>query len=63
MTPLQAIQAATSVAAQFLGWQDRVGSLTPGHFGDMVALDSDPLTDVTALERVRHVMKGGVVVR
>lgn len=63
MTPLQAIQAATSVAAEFLGWQDRVGSLTPGHYGDMIALDTNPLTDVTALERVDHVMKGGVLVR
>lgn len=63
MTPLQAIQAATSVAAQFLGWQDQVGSLTPGHWGDMIALDSNPLADVTALERVDHVMKGGVLVR
>ena len=63
MTPLQAIQAATSVAAQFLGWSDQVGSLTPGHYGDMIALDADPLADVTALERVGHVMKGGVVVR
>jgi imidazolonepropionase-like amidohydrolase len=63
MTPLQAIQSATSVAAEFLGWQDRVGSLTEGHFGDMIALDTNPLADVRALERVGHVMKGGVVVR
>lgn len=63
MTPLQTIQSATNVAAEFLGWGDRVGSLTPGHFGDMVALDANPLEDVTALERVSHVMKGGVVVR
>ena len=63
MTPLQAIQAATNVAAEFLGWQDRVGSLTPGHYADMIALDANPLADVTALERVEHVMKGGVLVR
>jgi imidazolonepropionase-like amidohydrolase len=63
MTPLQAIQSATSVAAEFLGWGKDVGSLTPGHYADMIALDANPLVDVTALERVSHVIKGGVLVR
>lgn len=62
MTPLQTIQSATTVAAQFLHWDQDVGSLTPGHFGDMIALNSNPLADVTALERVQHVIKGGVLV-
>ncbi|WP_309621584.1 amidohydrolase family protein [Novosphingobium sp.] len=63
MTPLQAIQAATSTAAEFLGWGQDVGSLTPGHYADMIALDANPLEDVTTLEHVGHVIKGGVVVR
>ena len=63
MTPLQAIQSATTVSAEFLGWGADVGSLTPGHYGDMIALNSDPLADVSALERVKHVIKGGVLVR
>jgi imidazolonepropionase-like amidohydrolase len=63
MTPLQAIQSATTVAAEFLGWDKDVGSLTPGHWGDMIALKSNPLADVTELERVQHVIKGGVLIR
>ena len=63
MTPLQAIQSATTVAAQFLGWDKDVGSLAPGHWGDMIALKSNPLADVTELERVQHVIKGGVLIR
>ncbi len=63
MTPLQAIQSATTVAAEFLGWDKDVGSLTPGHWGDMIALKGNPLADVTELERVKHVIKGGVVIR
>lgn len=63
MTPMQAIQAATTVAAQMMGWQANVGSLTPGHWGDMVAAPASPLADIAVLERVAHVMKGGEVVR
>ncbi|MEQ1498140.1 MAG: amidohydrolase family protein [Novosphingobium sp.] len=63
MTPMQAIQSATSVAAEFLGWADQVGSLTPGHWGDMVALNANPLADVRALEHVEQVMKGGRIVQ
>ena len=63
MTPLQAIRSATTVAAEFLGWDKDVGSLTPGHYADMIALRKNPLADVTELERVVHVIKGGVVVR
>ena len=63
MTPLQAIQSATTVAAEFLGWDKDVGSLTPGHWGDMIALKGNPLADVTELERVQHVIKCGVLVR
>jgi imidazolonepropionase-like amidohydrolase len=61
MTPSQAIKAATSDAAELLGWRDRVGSIEAGRFADIVAVAGDPLTDVTELERVTFVMKGGVV--
>jgi imidazolonepropionase-like amidohydrolase len=63
MTPMQAIQAATVNAADLLGWSDKVGSLAPGHYADLVAVRGDPLQDVSELERVQFVMKGGVVVR
>jgi imidazolonepropionase-like amidohydrolase len=61
MTPVQAIRAATSEAAQLMGWQDRVGSLEAGKFADLVAVSGDPTTDITELERVKFVMKGGQV--
>jgi imidazolonepropionase-like amidohydrolase len=63
LTPLQAIQAATINDADLLGWSDRVGTLEPGKWADIVAVDGDPLADVTTLERVKFVMKGGEVVR
>ena len=63
LTPLQAIQAATVNAADLLGWQGKVGSLEPGAWADIVAVDGDPLNDVTTLERVKFVMKGGDVVK
>jgi imidazolonepropionase-like amidohydrolase len=63
LTPLQAIQAATVNAADLLGWPGKVGSLEPGAWADIVAVDGDPLKDVTTLEHVKFVMKGGEVVR
>jgi len=63
LTPLQAIQAATINAADLLGWPGKVGSLEPGAWADIVAVDGDPLKDVTTLERVKFVMKGGEVVK
>lgn len=63
MTPMQAIKAATSVGAKMLGWEDRIGSIKPGHFADIVAVVEDPLRDISALERVAFVMKGGKVVK
>jgi imidazolonepropionase-like amidohydrolase len=64
-TPVQALQMAFSVAAAALnyGWTDRVGTLQKGRFADVIAVPGDPLADVTELERVSFVMKGGVVVR
>jgi imidazolonepropionase-like amidohydrolase len=61
LTPLQSIQAATVNDADLLGWSDRVGVIEPNHFADIIAVDGDPLQDVTTLERVKFVMKGGVV--
>jgi imidazolonepropionase-like amidohydrolase len=61
MTPLAAIQTATINAADLLGWKDRVGTLEPGRWADIVAVDGDPTKDVTILEHVKFVMKGGTV--
>ena len=61
MTPTQAIRSATSEAAQLMGWQDRVGSVEAGQFADLVAVAGDPIADITELERVKFVMKGGQV--
>jgi imidazolonepropionase-like amidohydrolase len=62
LSPMEAIQAATVRAADLLGWSDRVGEVAPGRYADLIAVDGDPLQDVTLLERVSFVMKGGVVV-
>jgi imidazolonepropionase-like amidohydrolase len=63
MTPKRALLAATAHGAEALRMEGKVGSLQPGRFADLVALDGDPLQDPTATERVRLVMKGGQVVR
>lgn len=63
MTPAQAIQSATIVAAEMIGWQEKIGSIDKGKYADIIAVAGDPLTDVTELGRVKFVMKGGQVVR
>ena len=63
MRPLDIIRAVTTNAAEMLGWSDRIGAVEPGKFADLVAVAGDPIADVTELERVRFVMKGGEVVR
>jgi imidazolonepropionase-like amidohydrolase len=63
LTPLQAIQSATINDADLLGWSDKLGTIEPGKWADIIAVDGDPLADVTTLERVRFVMKGGDVVK
>lgn len=63
MAPLAAIQAGTVNAARLLGWRDSIGALRPGFLADIVAVPGDPLRDISALERVKFVMKGGVVYR
>jgi imidazolonepropionase-like amidohydrolase len=61
MTPGQALRAATMTAAELLGMSDQIGSLEAGKFADIVAVPSDPMADVTQLEKVNFVMKGGQV--
>jgi imidazolonepropionase-like amidohydrolase len=63
LSPLQAIQASTINAADLLGWSGKVGTLEPGAWADIIAVDGDPVQDVTTLERVKFVMKGGEVVK
>lgn len=63
MSPMQAIQSATSVAAQALGQGERLGSIQPGRFADLIATVGDPLRDIAALGQVAFVMQGGRVIR
>ena len=62
-TPMQAIEGATRLAAEAIGWSDRVGTLAAGRYADLIAVSGDPLQDITELERVTFVMKGGQVYR
>jgi imidazolonepropionase-like amidohydrolase len=63
MTPMQAIQSATSVAAELFGWQDQVGTIEAGKFADIVAVDGSPLEDIGVLKKMEFVMKDGVVIK
>lgn len=63
MTPLQALRSATTEAAALLGRSKDVGAVSPGHYADLIAVAADPLGDISTLEQVSHVMKGGTVVR
>jgi imidazolonepropionase-like amidohydrolase len=63
MTPMQAIQAATISGADLLGWKDRIGSVTPGKYADLIAVNGDPLADPAELTHVKFVMKGGAVIK
>jgi len=63
MTTAAAIQSGTIVNAEAMGWKDSVGSVTKGKFADLVAVSGDPLADITELQRVKFVMKGGKVMR
>ena len=63
MPALDLIRSITTNAAEMLGWQDRVGAIEPGKFADLIAVSGDPLAEITELERIRFVMKGGEVIR
>jgi imidazolonepropionase-like amidohydrolase len=63
MTPVAALQAATSLGAENIGWEDRIGGIEKGKFADIVAVSGDPLQDITELQRVKFVMKGGKVMK
>ena len=61
MTPAQALMSATSLTAELLGWEDQVGTIKPGLYADIIAVDGNPLDDISEMEDVDFVMKGGVV--
>jgi imidazolonepropionase-like amidohydrolase len=63
LPPIEAIRAATASAADLMGWQDKVGSIEVGKYADLIAVAGDPLIDITELEHVKFVMKGGVVIK
>jgi imidazolonepropionase-like amidohydrolase len=63
LTPVRAIQAATTVNAEVLGWQDQIGTIEKGKYADLIAVSGDPLADITELQRVKFVMKGGKVIK
>ena len=63
LTPARAIQSGTTINAEALGWQDRIGSIDKGKYADMIAVSGDPVADITELQRVKFVMKGGKVIR
>ena len=63
IAPAKAIQSGTIINAEILGWADRIGSVEKGKYADLVAVSGDPLADITELQRVKFVMKGGKVIR
>jgi imidazolonepropionase-like amidohydrolase len=63
LTPASAIQSGTVINAQVLGWQDQIGSIDKGKYADLIAVAGDPMADITELQRVKFVMKGGQVIR
>ena len=63
LTPVRALQAATTVNAEALGWQTQIGSIDEGKYADLIAVSGDPLADITELQRVKFVMKGGKVIK
>jgi imidazolonepropionase-like amidohydrolase len=62
-TPLYTLRMATIVNAEIIHWDDKVGTVEKGKFGDLIATSGDPLLDITEMQRVRFVMKGGAVIK
>lgn len=63
MTPVQAIRSATVVVAKLMGWEDRIGSITPGLIADIIAVEKEALDDLSSFSDVAFVMKGGEVLK
>ena len=63
LSPARAIQGGTIINAEAIGWSDRIGSIDKGKYADIVAVSGDPLSDITELQRVKFVMKGGKIIR
>ena len=63
LTPARAIQGGTTINAEVMGWHDQIGSIDKGKYADLIAVSGDPLADITELQRVKFVMKGGKVIR
>ena len=63
LSPARAIIGGTRINAEVLGWKDQIGSIDKGKFADIIAVAGDPLADITELQRVRFVMKGGKIIR
>ena len=63
LSPARAIQGGTIINAEAMGWSDRIGSIDKGKYADIVAVSGDPLSDITELQRVKFVMKGGKIIR
>jgi len=63
LTPVRAILAGTSINAEAMGWQNEIGSIEKGKYADLIAVSGDPIADITELQRVRFVMKGGKVIQ
>ena len=63
LTPVRAIQSGTVINAEVMGWQDQIRSIEKGKYADLIAVSGDPLADITELQRVGFVMKGGKIIR
>jgi imidazolonepropionase-like amidohydrolase len=63
MAPMDALRSAMSVAAKHMGWQDRVGAIQPGLFGDLIAVTGNPLDDPGVMKDVQVVIKGGHIIK
>ncbi len=63
MSPMQAIKSATSIAAKYIGWGEKVGSIKENYLGDLIAIKKNPLEDISVLENIDIVVKGGIVVK